>query len=98
MTRIDPCQTLAATLSPTSMKQEPPQPCQAEACSLQTCLSANTYSPEKCDAHLKRLYQCCSKLYQDRAENNGANGSDHENISTACPMPRVVERWLKNHP
>ncbi|KAG2098425.1 DUF1903-domain-containing protein [Suillus discolor] len=83
------------------MKQEPSQSCQAEACALQTCISANTYSPEKCDAHLKRLYQCCSELYQDRAENNGTergNGSDQENISTACPMQKVVERWLKSHP
>ncbi|KAG2158600.1 uncharacterized protein EDB93DRAFT_1076500, partial [Suillus bovinus] len=71
------------------------------ACALQTCISANTYSPDKCDAHLKRLYQCCSKLYQDRTENNGTergNGSDQENISTACPMQKVVERWIKNHP
>ncbi|KAG1788325.1 uncharacterized protein HD556DRAFT_1245318, partial [Suillus plorans] len=71
------------------------------ACALQTCISANTYSPEKCDAHLKRLYQCCSKLYQDRAESDGTerhNGSDQENISTACPMQKVVERWLKSHP
>ncbi|KAG1767499.1 hypothetical protein EV702DRAFT_974490, partial [Suillus placidus] len=71
------------------------------ACALQTCLSANTYSPEKCNAHLKRLYQCCSKLHQDRADNNSTervNGLDPENISTACPMPRVVEHWLKRHP
>ncbi|KAG1793738.1 uncharacterized protein BJ212DRAFT_1414850 [Suillus subaureus] len=83
------------------MKQEPGQSCQAEACALQTCLSAHTYSPERCDAHLKQLYQCCSKLYQDRAENNGTEhvkGSNQESISTACPMPGVVERWLKNHP
>ncbi|KAG1866984.1 hypothetical protein C8R48DRAFT_600040, partial [Suillus tomentosus] len=59
------------------------------ACALQTCISANTYSPEKCDAHLKRLYQCCSKLYQDRAESNGRE---------SCPMQKVVERWLKSHP
>ncbi|KAG2136875.1 DUF1903-domain-containing protein [Suillus cothurnatus] len=83
------------------MKQEPRQSCQAEACALQSCLSANTYSPERCNAHLKRLYQCCSKLYHDNAENNvkeRVNGSDQESISTACPMQMVVERWLKNHP
>ncbi|KAG2067880.1 hypothetical protein BDR04DRAFT_1211383 [Suillus decipiens] len=75
-----------------------------QACALQACLSANTYSPERCHTHLKRLYQCCSKLYHDRTENNGTehvNGSqpsDQENISTACPMSSVVERWLKKHP
>ncbi|OAX36378.1 hypothetical protein K503DRAFT_695266 [Rhizopogon vinicolor AM-OR11-026] len=74
-------------------------PCQAEACALQTCLSTNTYSPERCDAHLKRLYQCCSKLYQTRAEQNDTTRDAYqENESTACPMPSVVERWLKNHP
>ncbi|KAJ8586440.1 hypothetical protein M405DRAFT_743598, partial [Rhizopogon salebrosus TDB-379] len=60
------------------------------ACALQTCLSANTYSPERCDAHLKRLYQCCFKLYEERDRDTDE--------STACPMPSVVERWLKNHP
>ncbi|KAG2362412.1 hypothetical protein BDR07DRAFT_1028914 [Suillus spraguei] len=86
------------------MKQESSQSCQTEACALQACLSANTYSPERCHTHLKRLYQCCSKLYHDRAQNNGTghvNGSqssDQESISTACPMSSVVERWLKRHP
>ncbi|KAG2127218.1 DUF1903-domain-containing protein [Suillus clintonianus] len=80
------------------MKQEPGQPCQAEACALQSCISANTYSPDKCEAHLKRLYQCCSKLYQDHTEKNDSKRASDANLSTACPMPSVVERWLKNHP
>ncbi|KAI0732498.1 hypothetical protein C8Q72DRAFT_118366 [Fomitopsis betulina] len=63
-------------------------PCQAEACELQTCLNKNTYKPGKCNEHLRKLYQCCQTLYaqtSDRGE------------STACPMPNVVRRWLKNH-
>ncbi|KAI0048798.1 DUF1903-domain-containing protein [Auriscalpium vulgare] len=63
--------------------------CQAEACSLQTCLSKNTYSPEKCDQHMRRLYQCCQSMY---------DATDDKGESTACPMPSVVRRWLKNHP
>ncbi|KAJ7214983.1 hypothetical protein GGX14DRAFT_443527 [Mycena pura] len=64
------------------------QACQAEACALQECLSKNTYKPEKCDERLRALYLCCQKMY-DAA-------SDSE--STACPMPNVVKRWLKDHP
>jgi hypothetical protein len=29
------------------------------ACTLQTRLSRNTYSPEKCDEYVRRLYVCC---------------------------------------
>ncbi|TRM63582.1 hypothetical protein BD626DRAFT_457005 [Schizophyllum amplum] len=62
--------------------------CQAEACSLQTCLNKNTYKPEKCDDHLKQLYLCCQKFYQETNE---------QAESTACPIPSVVKRWLKDH-
>ncbi|CUA72880.1 hypothetical protein RSOLAG22IIIB_05068 [Rhizoctonia solani] len=64
-------------------------PCQAQACSLQTCLNKNTYSPDKCNAQLRRLYECCDDMYKKSGE-----GTE----STACPIPRVVTRWLKNHP
>ena|SRR5208283_1866941 len=61
-----------------------------EACVLQTCLSRNTYEPEKCDEQLKSLYMylCCSKMYEqdDKAESMG------------CPMSSVVRRWLRAHP
>ncbi|THU90518.1 DUF1903-domain-containing protein [Dendrothele bispora CBS 962.96] len=63
--------------------------CQAQACDLQSCLNKNTYKPEKCDAHLRNLYLCCQKMYQD---------SDGKAESTACPIPNVVSRWLKDHP
>ncbi|KAF8802597.1 hypothetical protein BYT27DRAFT_7112174, partial [Phlegmacium glaucopus] len=57
------------------------------ACSLQACLNKNTYSPEKCDRHLRNLYECCQKMYD---EGKGE--------STACPMPTVLKKWFKNHP
>lgn len=58
------------------------------ACSLQTCLGKYTYSPEKCDDQLRKLYLCCQSMYDDRGESVE---------STACPMPSVVRRWLKKH-
>ncbi|KAF6746326.1 hypothetical protein DFP72DRAFT_636861 [Ephemerocybe angulata] len=70
-------------------KENDTAPCQAQACALQTCLNKNTYKPEECNAHLRKLYECCSAFY-------AANGGKGE--STACPMPSVVERWLKDHP
>ncbi|EPT02479.1 hypothetical protein FOMPIDRAFT_1029304 [Fomitopsis schrenkii] len=57
-------------------------------CELQACLNKNTYKPEKCNEQLSKLYQCCQTLY----EQTGGKGE-----STACPMPNVVRRWLKNH-
>ncbi|KAI0262213.1 hypothetical protein BC834DRAFT_829165, partial [Gloeopeniophorella convolvens] len=60
---------------------------ESPACTLQTCLSKNTYSPEKCTDHMRNLYKCCQAFYDaDKGE------------STACPMPSVVRRWLKDHP
>ncbi|KZT04696.1 uncharacterized protein LAESUDRAFT_682572 [Laetiporus sulphureus 93-53] len=64
------------------------QACQAEACELQACLTRNTYSPDKCDVCLRKLYKCCQSMYE-RTEGTGE--------STACPKPSVVRRWLKNH-
>ncbi|TFK33539.1 DUF1903-domain-containing protein [Crucibulum laeve] len=64
-------------------------PCQAEACDLQACLGKNTYKPERCDQHVRNLYKCCQKMY-DATEGKGE--------STACPMPNVVQRWMKDHP
>ncbi|KAI0785765.1 hypothetical protein C8Q75DRAFT_722420, partial [Abortiporus biennis] len=58
------------------------------ACSLQTCLNKNTYTPDKCENYVRDLYRCCQKLYQD---------TNDKGESTACPMPSVVRRWLKNH-
>ncbi|KAL6305091.1 hypothetical protein BKA93DRAFT_731448 [Sparassis latifolia] len=58
------------------------------ACALQTCLNKNMYSPEKCDDHLRKLYKCCQAMYDD---------TDDKGESTACPMPNVVRKWLKNH-
>ncbi|KAF9486911.1 hypothetical protein BDN71DRAFT_1405484, partial [Pleurotus eryngii] len=43
----------------THSSSQSPEACQAEACDLQSCLGKNTYTPEKCDHHLKRLYLCC---------------------------------------
>ncbi|KAJ7675626.1 hypothetical protein DFH06DRAFT_1034512 [Mycena polygramma] len=64
-------------------------PCQAEACALQTCLNKNTYRPELCDERLRALYTCCQKMYD-------TSGSG--TTSTACPMASVVKRWIKDHP
>ncbi|KAJ7181312.1 hypothetical protein C8R43DRAFT_269211 [Mycena crocata] len=66
--------------------------CQAEACALQTCLNKNTYKPEKCDERLRELYQCCQNMYEK------SGGEKSEATSTACPMPSVVKRWMKDHP
>ncbi|EIM80743.1 DUF1903-domain-containing protein [Stereum hirsutum FP-91666 SS1] len=64
-------------------------PCQAEACSLQTCLSRNTYNPSKCDSHVRKLYECCQMMY---------DSTDGKGESTACPIPSAVTRWFRNHP
>ena len=58
------------------------------ACSLQACLNKNTYSPDKCEVHMRKLYECCRQMYRN---------TKGEGESTACPNERVVERWLKNH-
>ncbi|OCH93536.1 DUF1903-domain-containing protein [Obba rivulosa] len=71
------------------MVKESSEPaCQAEACALQSCLNKNTYSPDKCDEHLRKLYRCCQTMYKQ---------TDGKGESTACPMPNIVQRWLKNH-
>ncbi|KAF9041805.1 hypothetical protein BDZ89DRAFT_944548, partial [Hymenopellis radicata] len=59
------------------------------ACNLHDCLNKHTYSPDKCDHLLRELYLCCQQFY-DQTNNQGE--------STACPMPRVVKRWLTDHP
>ncbi|KAF9237866.1 hypothetical protein BU15DRAFT_48192, partial [Melanogaster broomeanus] len=59
------------------------------ACALQTCLTRNTYTPDKCDEDLRRLYACCSEMY--RREDGNVE-------STPCPMQSVVERWLQRNP
>ena len=59
-----------------------------QACDLQACLNKYTYTPEKCDDHLRKLYECCLKMY----ERNDGGGE-----STACPLPEVVKRWMKDH-
>ncbi|KAK7690725.1 hypothetical protein QCA50_005824 [Cerrena zonata] len=64
-------------------------PCQAQACGLQSCLGKNTYSPEKCDKYMRDLYKCCADMY---------DSTDGKGESTACPMSRVVWKWLQNHP
>ena len=60
----------------------------SKACSLQSCLNKNTYNPEKCEQHVRRLYRCCWTMYQETAG---------KGESTACPMQSVVRRWLENH-
>ncbi|KAH8827697.1 DUF1903-domain-containing protein, partial [Flagelloscypha sp. PMI_526] len=67
----------------------PSQSCQAQACDLQSCLNKNAYTPENCEAAMRKLYTCCQSMYEK-------NGPDAE--STACPMNNVVKRWLKAHP
>ncbi|KIM36865.1 hypothetical protein M413DRAFT_281633 [Hebeloma cylindrosporum] len=64
-------------------------PCQTEACSLQSCLNKNIYSPEKCDRYVRSLYECCQRMY-DATSGKGE--------STACPQAAIVQRWLKDHP
>ncbi|KAG7452265.1 uncharacterized protein BT62DRAFT_292962 [Guyanagaster necrorhizus] len=59
------------------------------ACKLQACLSKHTYKPENCQCHLRELYKCCQKLYEE---------TEDKGESTACPIPRVVKKWIKDHP
>ncbi|KZV61991.1 hypothetical protein PENSPDRAFT_592071, partial [Peniophora sp. CONT] len=59
------------------------------ACRLQDCLSANTYSPQKCEERMRQLYLCCQSMYET---------TDGRGESTACPMPSAVHRWLNLHP
>lgn len=65
----------------------------SSACSLQNCLNKHMYTPEKCDGTLRSLYECCQKMY-DADSTSGQENSG----STACPMPKVVTKWLKDHP
>lgn len=58
------------------------------ACVLQSCLNKNTYAPEKCDLYMRDLYKCCADMY-DSINDKGE--------STACPIPRVVRRWIQNY-
>ncbi|KAA1476463.1 DUF1903-domain-containing protein [Dentipellis sp. KUC8613] len=71
------------------MPPKGPAPCQAEACALQDCLSRHTYTPDKCETLMRKLYNCCDEMYRK---------TDDGGESTACPMPSVVRRWLKTHP
>ncbi|KAF9523726.1 DUF1903-domain-containing protein [Crepidotus variabilis] len=64
-------------------------PCQSEACALQDCLNKNTYRPDACDGNLRKLYECCQRMYKTTSD---------KGESTACPAPEVLHRWLKNHP
>ncbi|EDR07833.1 uncharacterized protein LACBIDRAFT_298053 [Laccaria bicolor S238N-H82] len=63
--------------------------CQTEACDLQSCLNRNTYAPEKCEKNLRSLYECCQRFYK-LTEGRGE--------STSCPLPNVVQRWMRDHP
>ncbi|KAJ3922492.1 hypothetical protein F5877DRAFT_33621 [Lentinula edodes] len=57
------------------------------ACNLQDCLGKNTYHPEKCDKVLRQLYECCQEMYKAHPRSE----------SSACPIPSVVDRWMKDH-
>nr|GAT42995.1 predicted protein [Mycena chlorophos] len=69
------------------------QACQSEACALQDCLNKNTHKPEKCDARLRELYECCAGTYEP-----STIGEKGKVETTACPKEFVVKRWLKDHP
>ena len=58
------------------------------ACNVHDCLNKNTYSPEKCDAYVRKLYECCARMYD----------KDKNSESTACPSEPVLRRWFKSHP
>ncbi|KAF8720616.1 hypothetical protein AX14_010858 [Amanita brunnescens Koide BX004] len=70
-----------------SSPQESPR-CQQEACDLQSCLRKNTYSPERCNDDVRKLYQCCQRMYEE---------TDGKGTSTACPSANVIKHWLKKH-
>ncbi|KAH7877869.1 uncharacterized protein C8R40DRAFT_1067475 [Lentinula edodes] len=61
--------------------------CHVESCNLQDCLGKNTYHPEKCDKVLRQLYECCQEMYKAHPRSE----------SSACPIPSVVDRWMKDH-
>ena len=52
------------------------------ACALQKCLSRNTYSPDKCDEYVRKLYLCCLNIQSE---------------SNVCPGKPVIDRWLKKN-
>ncbi|KAI6115938.1 hypothetical protein F5141DRAFT_1099749 [Pisolithus sp. B1] len=58
------------------------------ACALQSCMSVNTYSLDKCDKFVKAFYLCCDEMYK--------KGGKDCSLS-ACSMHSAVERWLKRH-
>ncbi|GMK57501.1 hypothetical protein CspeluHIS016_0403350 [Cutaneotrichosporon spelunceum] len=66
--------------------------CQAEACAIQACLDRNGYNEAKCQAAVRRLYECCADMYA-RSAAAGTSGTD--GTSPSCPMPSVVQRKLK---
>ncbi|CAK9784280.1 DUF1903-domain-containing protein [Cutaneotrichosporon oleaginosum] len=59
--------------------------CQAEACAIQDCLDRNGYNEAKCQAAVRRLYECCAEMYAREGEAK----------SPSCPTPQVVQRKLK---
>ncbi|CAG8759075.1 3223_t:CDS:2, partial [Acaulospora colombiana] len=63
---------------------------ETQNCQAKDCLSKNKSSPDKCDAQLFALYECCEKLYQAQAA-----GKPIDN--TNCAQETVVKRWLKQH-
>lgn len=38
------------------------EPCQKQACAIQSCLKANNYQEEKCLEAIEAMKNCCAKL------------------------------------
>uniref|UniRef100_A0A060SXR7 Cx9C motif-containing protein 4, mitochondrial n=1 Tax=Blastobotrys adeninivorans TaxID=409370 RepID=A0A060SXR7_BLAAD len=61
--------------------------CHREACRIQDCIQKNNYDETKCTKLVDALYRCCDNYYK----NNG-----HETKPTACPMPDILARKMKD--
>lgn len=59
-------------------------PCQKEACNIQSCLQKNNYQEEKCAAQLRAMLDCCRKYFD---QSNACGGFKKE-----------VEEDLKKNP
>ena len=46
-------------------KGRPKDPCQRQACAIQTCLTKNKFQEEKCHVELEQMIECCKTLGKD---------------------------------
>ncbi|XP_059893575.1 cx9C motif-containing protein 4 [Gadus macrocephalus] len=59
----------------------PKDPCQKQACAIQTCLQANKYVESMCEDVLREMRRCCQSLSADRVSVCCSGFSRDQNIT-----------------